>query len=83
MSVKRVTAIAKENFDGSNIYGSAIGGEFIDLVVSKFNSDYYYPWDDYRDYSYWDGSKWFGTIDWPADYITHFGSSVWIRNPNR
>ncbi|ADO59110.1 hypothetical protein [Paenibacillus polymyxa] len=83
MSVKRVTAIAKKNFDGSNIYGSAINGEFSELVVSKFNSDYYYPWDDYRDYSFWDGSQWFGTIDWPADYITHFGPSVWIRNPNR
>ncbi|MGV6935027.1 hypothetical protein ACWA2B_05815 [Paenibacillus sp. CMM36] len=80
MSVKRVTAIAKKNFDGSNIYGSSINGEFSDLVVSKFNSDYYYPWDDYRDYSYWDGSQWFGTIDWPADYITHYGPSVWINN---
>ncbi|MEC0181136.1 hypothetical protein P4H61_06445 [Paenibacillus peoriae] len=83
MSVKRVTAIAKKNFDGSNIYGSAINGEFSEVVVSKFNSDYYYPWDSYRDYSFWDGSQWFGTIDWPTDYITHFGPSVWIRNPNR
>ncbi|QYK69922.1 MULTISPECIES: hypothetical protein [Paenibacillus] len=80
MSVKRVTAIAKKNFDGSNIYGSAINGEFSELVVSKFNSDYYYPWDDYRDYSFWDGSQWFGTIDWPADYITHYGPTVWINN---
>ncbi len=83
MSVKRVTAIAKDNFNGSNIYGSAIGGEFSDLVVSKFNSDYYYPWDNYSDYSFWDGSQWLGTIDWPTDYITHFDTSVWIRNPNR
>ncbi|MNW25910.1 hypothetical protein D3C74_26660 [compost metagenome] len=78
MSVKRVMSIAKDNFNGYNITGEVRGGGFLDTVVSSVRSDYYYPWEDYSTYSYWDGTKWFGTIDWPTYYIHYVRDMVQI-----
>lgn len=78
MSVKRVMSIAKDNFNGYNITGEVWGGGFLDTVVSRVRSDYYYPWENYSNYSYWDGTKWFGTIDWPTYYIHYVRDMVQI-----
>ncbi|KKD56108.1 MULTISPECIES: hypothetical protein [Paenibacillus] len=86
LSLKRVFSIAKNNFDGNNIYG-AISGDFYNLLVSKVNSDYYYSWGDYPEYSLWDGEKWHGTIAWPTYYIKYYDPDTrmasWIQNQNR
>ncbi|MDQ0048676.1 hypothetical protein J2T18_002976 [Paenibacillus polymyxa] len=88
MSLKRVISIAKDNFNGNNIYGQS-DGAFMDLVVSKTNSDYYYPWENYSEYSLWDGAQWHGTIDWPTYYVQYFDNqdnrrlTATIKNRNR
>lgn len=69
LAVKRVTSIAKNNFDGANINGKSQNQKWENLIVSKHDSDYYYPWSDYAEYKYWDGSKWYGTIDCLPSYI--------------
>lgn len=70
-SVKRVTSIAKAGFDGTNIVGKSLNQKWDSVQVSLHNSDYYYSWGSYSEYSYWDTTKnmWYGTIDCIPSYI--------------
>ncbi|SDS42590.1 hypothetical protein SAMN05444162_1451 [Paenibacillaceae bacterium GAS479] len=73
LSVKRATSIAKEGFNGSNISGKSMNQKWDSIQVSKSNSDYYFNWSDYSEYSSWTNNKWYGTIDCIASYIYRSG----------
>ncbi|MFF2177702.1 hypothetical protein ACFVT8_14700 [Lysinibacillus sp. NPDC058147] len=69
VSVKRNTTIAKDNFNGSNIYTRSLNQKWDNVQVSKYDSDYYYPWSNYPEYSEWKNGQWYGTIDCLNTYI--------------
>lgn len=80
LSVKRNTTIARAGFDGQNIQGKSENQKWENVIVSKYNSDYYYSWDNYNEYSYWNGSKWYGTIDCTSNYIHRSNGYTSIYN---
>ncbi|MGE8000366.1 hypothetical protein ACQKOF_17135 [Lysinibacillus sp. NPDC093190] len=53
LSVKRNTTIGKDNFNGTNIYTQSLNQKWDNVQVSKYDSDYYYPWSNYPEYSEW------------------------------
>lgn len=68
LSVKKVTSIAKNNFDGVTLNGKSMNCGFDNLRTTTI-FDSYTDFYDYDLYSYWSGTKWYGTIDWPASMI--------------
>lgn len=78
ISVKRVTSIARDGFNGYNIDGESKNQKWINTIVSKYNSDYYYSFSNYDLWSYWDGTKWYGAVDCTSDYIHRSSGSISI-----
>ncbi|MGI6235879.1 MAG: hypothetical protein ACOYI6_11645 [Christensenellales bacterium] len=78
LSVKRVTSIAKNNFNGSALHGSTVDCGFDNLKVSTI-FDPFLDFYDYDLYHYWSGTKWYGTIDWPASMIERYREDRHLR----
>ncbi len=78
VSVKRVTSIARDSFNGYNIDGESRNMEWSDTEVSRYNYYRYYPLGNFDLWSYWDGSKWYGTVDCTSDYIHRSGDDISI-----
>ncbi|ATW26189.1 hypothetical protein [Candidatus Formimonas warabiya] len=79
LSVKKVSSIAKDGFDGTNISGSSIDCIFDDCRAGTIDE----PYEDFEDftlYSYWSDKykKWYGTIDWPLSMIDRSGNAISI-----
>ncbi|MDO4793277.1 MAG: hypothetical protein Q3993_03780 [Filifactor alocis] len=69
MSVKRVTSIAKDNFNGSNIQTRSRNQKFINTMVSKHDSWKYASWPDSDTYSEVFQGKIRGTVICTDNYI--------------
>ena len=78
MSVKRVTSIAKNGFDGNNIYGKSEGQRWANARVSKTDSDMYPSWSSYPLYSHTVDGIIYGTVDCTDSYVHTSGSYVSI-----
>lgn len=69
LSVKRVTAIAKDGFNGSNITGKSLNIKWENTYVSKYNDEGFEPFNNYPLYDDWSGTKWYGTTNCTSNYI--------------
>ena len=78
MSVKRMTTIAKEGFNGSNIETESYDQKYANVNVRRYYENTYKAWDSYSEYSAWKNGKWYGTVDCTDDYVHRDGDYVSI-----
>ncbi|WP_139787103.1 hypothetical protein [Cohnella massiliensis] len=70
LSVKRVTSIGQNNFNGSDILTKSMNQKWDSVQVSKYNSGgIYTSWSAFIEYSEWKNNMWYGTIDCTSSYV--------------
>ncbi|MDD4592150.1 MAG: hypothetical protein PHG06_17260 [Parabacteroides sp.] len=82
MSVKRMTTIAKKDFDSTDptkaIDTKSQNQRYASVNVRRYYNTFYESWDSYSEYKRWDGTKWYGTVDCTSSYVKRSGSYVSI-----